>query len=147
MMGNIIRKVLVGLIIIAPVFSYSGCRKQAKCGCGKDVLFTITGSSAYIYWDSGATISFQTVGDPYSTYTLCNPSEMFPKLTDAKSGDILQVSGHVYWDCNYVYQSSNSSYSSYYKVYNVQATDLSLNLYGKDKPVSGNKLNPETTKN
>ena len=72
---------------------------------------------------------------------------MFPKLTDAKSGDILQVSGHVYWDCNYVYQSSNSSYSSYYKVYNVQATDLSLNLYGKDKPVSGNKLNPETTKN
>jgi hypothetical protein len=132
-MGNIIRKVLVGLIIIAPVFSYSGCRKQAKCGCGKDVLFTLTGSSAYIYWDSGATISFQTVGDPYSTYTLCNPSEMFPKLTDAKSGDILQVSGHVYWDCNYVYQSSNSSYSSYYKVYNVLATDLSLNLYGKDK--------------
>jgi len=147
MMGNVIRKVFIGLIIIAPVFSYTGCRKQAKCGCGKDILRTYADVSAYVYWDTGATISFQTVGDPYSTYTLCNPSEMLPKLADVKSGDILQVSGHVYWDCNYVYQSSNSSYSSYYKVYNVQATDLSLNLYGKNKPASGAQLNPETTKN
>jgi hypothetical protein len=96
--------------------------------------------------ETGATISFQTVGDVYSTYTLCNPSEMLPKLADAKSGDILLVSGHVYWDCNYVYQSSNSSYQSYYKVYNCQATDLTLDLYGKGKPSSSTQLNPATTK-
>jgi len=29
MRGHIIRKILVVLIILAPVFSYSGCRKQA----------------------------------------------------------------------------------------------------------------------
>jgi hypothetical protein len=126
-----IRRILVVLIILTPVFSYTGCKKQAKCGCGKDVLFTLTGTSANIYWSSSASISFQTLGDIYSTYIFCNPSEMYPNLVDAKSGDVLQVSGHVYWDCNYVYQSSNSSYQSPYKIYDVQVTELTLNLYGK----------------
>ena len=90
---------------------------------------------------------FQTEGDLYSTYNFCNPSEMFPKLADAKSGDILQVSGHVYWDCNFVYQSSNSAYQSVYKVYDVQVTDLTLNLYGKSKPASESQFNSPTHKN
>jgi hypothetical protein len=149
MNGNTIRRIFIALIIIAPVFSYTGCKKQKKCGCGKDVLFTITNASAYIYWDTGATISFQTVGDVYSTYTFCNPSEMFPKLSTAKSGDVLLVSGQVYWDCNYVYQSSNSSYSysSMYKVYNVEVTDLTVDLYGKNKTSPPNQLNPSKTEN
>lgn len=144
MIGNTIRRIIIALIFILPVVSYTGCKKQAKCGCGKDVLYTLTGSSAYIYWGTGATISFQIVGDPYSTYTVCNPSEVLTKLTDAKSGDILQVSGHVYWDCNYVYQQSNSSYSysSYYKVYNVQVTDMFLDLYGKGKTAPAAQMNP-----
>ena len=133
MRGNIVRKILVVLIIAVPVFSYTGCKKQAKCGCGKDVVLTLVNASAYIYWTSSSNISFQIVGDPYSTYTFCNPSEMFPKLVDAKSGDILLVSGHVYWDCNYVYQASNSTYQSYMKGYQVQVTDLTLDLYGKGK--------------
>jgi hypothetical protein len=132
MRGNTLRKILVALIIVAPIISYSGCKKQAKCGCGKDVLFTLTNNSAYVYYnETGTNISFQILGDSYSTYYLCNPGEMFPKLADSKSGDILLVSGHTYWDCNYVSQSSNSSYRSYYKVYNVQVTDLTLDLYGK----------------
>jgi hypothetical protein len=149
MSGNIIRKIIVALIIAAPVFSYTGCRKQAKCGCGKDVLFTLTNASAYIYWGDGATISFQTIADATSTYVFCNPSEMLPKLEEAKSGDVLLVSGPVYWDCNYVYQSSNSSYSysSYYKVYNVQVTDLTVDLYGKNKPATETQVNPANTKN
>jgi hypothetical protein len=138
MRGNTIRRIFVALIIIAPVFSYTGCKKQARCGCGKDVLLTLSATSSYIYFTDGATISAMIVGDAYSTYIFCNPSEMFPKLANAKSGDILQLSGQVYWDCNYVYQSSNSSYQSLYKTYDVQVTDLFLNLYGKNKPVSGN---------
>jgi hypothetical protein len=129
---NILRKILVIVIIITPVISYSGCKKQAKCGCGKDVLFTLTNAQAYVYFnETGTNISFQTIGDVYSTYYFCNPSEMFPKLADSKSGDILLVSGHAYWDCNYVSQASNSSYQSYYKIYNVQVTDLSSSQYGK----------------
>lgn len=145
MRGNTIRRIIVALIIITPVFSYTGCKKQAKCGCGKDVMNTLTNTPAYIYWDTGATISFQTVGDSYSLYTLCNPTEMFPNLIDAKSSDILLVSGHVYYDCNYVYQSSNSSYQTQPR-YDVQVTGLTLDLYGKGNP-SGNNLSSTTTHN
>jgi hypothetical protein len=72
---------------------------------------------------------------------------MFPNLADAKSGDILQVSGPVYWDCNYVYQTSNSAYQSLYKTYDIQVTDLSINLYGKDKPGADANLNSATPRN
>ena len=146
MTGNTLRKIFIALIIIAPVFSYSGCKKQAKCGCGKDVLRTLTNVSAYIYWDTGATISFQTVGDSYSYYALCNPTEMVPNLANAKSGDILLVSGHVYWDCNYVYQSSNASYQMPPRYY-VQVTGLTLDLYGKKKPTSEITLNSTNPQN
>jgi hypothetical protein len=144
MTGNTFKRILVALIIIAPIITYSDCKKQARCGCGKDALSTFAGTSCYIYWTDGATITAMAVGDAYSTYIFCNPSEMFPNLKDAKSGDVLQVSGPVYWDCNYVYQSSNSSYQSIYKTYDIQVTALSLNLYGKNKPVGGNGLDSAT---
>jgi hypothetical protein len=147
MIRNTIRKVLVALIILTPVFTYTDCRKQSRCGCGKDVLRTLTNVSAYIYYTDGASIDAYLVGNMYAKYSLCNPSAMFPKLADAKSGDILLLSGHVYWDCNYVYQSSNSSYQSMYQGYNIEATDLSLDLYGKNKPSDRNQFNPATTKN
>jgi hypothetical protein len=51
MRGHIIRKILVVLIILATVFSYSGYRKQARCSCGKDVLFTLTNKQATAYFD------------------------------------------------------------------------------------------------
>jgi hypothetical protein len=140
MRGIIIRKLVIVLIILAPVFSYTGCRKQAKCGCGKDVLFTLTNTSVNVYWTSSSSISFQRVGNAYETFYFCNPTEMFPNLKDAKSGDVLLISGHVYWDCNFVYQSSNSSYMSYYKIYQCQVTDLTLDLYGKGKPATGTPL-------
>jgi hypothetical protein len=132
MRGHIIRKILVVLIIITPVFSYSGCKKQARCGCGKDILFTLTNTQATVYYnETGTSITFTRLDDPYSRYNFCNPGEMFPKFTDYKSGDVLQVSGHVYWECNYLYQSSNYSYQSYYKVYMIQVTDVTVDLYGK----------------
>lgn len=132
MKGNTLRKILVALIIIAPVLTNTDCKKQPKCGCGKDILFTFSEISANVmFTESGAPIYCMTVGDPYSTYTFCNPTEMFSKLGDAKTGDILLVSGPVYWDCSYIYQTSNSSYQSLYKSYNIQVTDLTLDLYGK----------------
>jgi hypothetical protein len=129
---NIIRKILVILIFALPVISYSGCKKQAKCGCGKDVLFTLTNERAHVYFSTeGASVSFQTLNDPYSTYNFCNPTEMFANLKDSKTGDELLVSGHAYWDCNYLYQAGNSSYTSMYKIYQVQGTDMHVDMYGK----------------
>lgn len=132
MKGNIIRKIFVVLIIIAPVVSYSGCKKQAKCGCDGDVLFSLSLTQAKVsYTEGGKTIIFSTLADPYSTYTFCNPGEMWPKFTDYKSGDVLLVSGNVFWDCTYLSQSSNYGYSTPYKSYQVQVSDVTVNLYGK----------------
>jgi hypothetical protein len=131
MRGQMIRKILVVLIMLAPVFSYTGCKKQAKCGCDGDVLFSLTKVQAYVYWTSAASITCVSMSDPYSTYNFCNPGEMFPNLKDYKSGDLLLVSGQAFWECNYLYQSSNYSYGSYYKVYMIQVSDVSVDLYGK----------------
>jgi len=131
MRGHIIRKLLVVLIIVAPVVSYTGCKKQAKCGCEGDILFSLTSTPSTLYWESGSSIFFYTTNDQFSTYNFCNPGEMFPKLDDSKSGDILLVTGDVFWDCNYLYQSSNYSYQTYSKVYVIKVTDVVSNLYGK----------------
>jgi hypothetical protein len=132
MRGQIIRKILVVFIILAPAFSYSGCKKQAKCGCDGDVLFTLDLAQATVFFnETGSSITFTLLSDPYSTYNFCNPGEMFPKLKDYKSGDVLQVSGSAFWECNYLYQSSNYSYQTYYKVYMIQVTDVTVDLYGK----------------
>jgi hypothetical protein len=132
MKGTILRKILVILIFVVPAVSYTGCKKQPKCGCGKDVLFTLTNERAYVFFnESYSIINFKRLNDPYSTYNFCNPSEMKSKLTDYASGDELLVSGHAYWNCAYLNQSSNSSYGSYYKIYDVDVTNVYMNLYGK----------------
>jgi len=132
MRGYLIRKILLVLIIIVPVFSSTDCKKQPKCGCDGDQLFTLTKTQAVVYFTpDGSTITFRTLNDSYSTYNICNPGEMFPGLAESNSGDILLVSGSVFWDCTYLYQSSNSSYQNPYKVYSVQGSEITSDLYGK----------------
>ena len=129
---RLIRKILVILIIIVPVVSTSDCKKQAKCGCDGDVLFSLASEPArVIYNTDGSSIHFTAVSNPYATYYFCNPGEMFPKLAESKSGDILLVSGHAYWNCNYLMNSGNSYYSMYYKAYEIFVTDVYSDLYGK----------------
>jgi hypothetical protein len=133
MRSGILRKLSVLLIIILPVFAVADCKKQAKCGCDGDVLFSLDRSQARVYYnENGSTITFSPLDDPYSTYYFCNPGEMFPKLADSKPGDILLISGDAYWECNFMYQSSNYSYySTLSKVYQVHVTDVVVDLYGK----------------
>ncbi len=131
MMLTKIRKILVILIIAAPLVSYTGCRKQAKCGCGKDVLYSLTNSISRVYFESGTNIWFQTISDPYSYYYFCNPTEMFKTMSGIKAGDEVLISGHVYWECSYLSQAGNSSYASYNKTYVVQVTDIHKDMYGK----------------
>ena len=130
--GNIIRKILIVLIMVIPLISFSGCKKQPKCGCGKDVLQTLTNQpldySSLIYNETGTNAWFQSGLD---TYYFCNPGEMYPVYTKLKSGDQLLISGDLFWECNYLYSASNYSYQMYYKVYQIQVTDLKAYLYGK----------------
>jgi hypothetical protein len=132
MKGKFIRKLLVVVMIIAPLFSFSDCKKQAKCGCDGDILGSYTDIQATVYFnETGTNIYFMPVSNPYSTYNFCNPGEMFPRMKDFKSGDVLLVSGSYYWECNYLYQSSNSSYMSSYRVYMMQVTDVRVDMFGK----------------
>ena len=132
MRGNIFRKILIVLLVIVPALSDSACKKQAKCGCDGDVLYSLTKERATVVFnETGTNIQFTPLVDPYSTYNFCNPGEMFPKFTNYKSGDVLEITGKVYWECNYLYQTSNSSYQSYYKVYMCQVSDVTVNPYGK----------------
>jgi hypothetical protein len=124
-----LRKFLVVLIMTMPVFANTDCKKQPKCGCDGDALFTLDETPATVYWQNNETIWFMT--DAYSTYYFCNPGEMYSKLADSKSGDVLRVSGEVFWDCSYLYQQSNYSYGAYNKVYQVRVTDVHADMYGK----------------
>jgi hypothetical protein len=137
MIGKTLRKIIIFLIITAPIVSYEGCKKQAKCGCGNDVQGSFIDNSFYIYYnDTYSTMYLQLVGDLYDYYYPCSPSKVISKLDGIKSGDVVQVSGSAYWNCNYTYQSSNSPYQSAQRVFDIEITDLFIDLYGKNKPAT-----------
>lgn len=131
MKGYIIGKILVGLIILTPVFFLDSCDKQEKCGCDGDVLYSINYELSYsdlFVGSEGSTMSFMIGWD---TYSFCNPVEMYEKYQKISSKDQIRISGDLYWDCSYVTQASQSSYYSYYKYYNIKVTELKSILYGK----------------
>jgi len=137
-MGYKIRKLLVVLIILLPIVSYTGCKKQARCGCTGDVLYSITDQlfdhSSIVYNATGTNAYFMiSSGYYYDTYYFCNPSEMYATYNSISSDDQIKVSGDLYWDCSYVSQASQSSsyQQSYYKVYNIKVTKIESSLYGK----------------
>jgi hypothetical protein len=129
---NLIRKLFVAFIIVAPLLTNFACRKQPKCGCGEDVVFELTEQSVYIYYSlSAKSASFSDPYDPFSTYSFCNPEDMMSTLSKFSSGAMLLLSGKVYYECNYLINAGNNPYYSQYKVYLVQVTDVKENLYGK----------------
>ena len=133
----IIRKILVAIIIILPVFSWAGCKKQVKCGCDGDILSSwkdeLMDRSQINYSADGSSASFSvSSGYGYNTYIFCNPGEMFPAYKDLEGENQIQLSGDLFWECQYMMSSSNSSYMTYYyKVYNIKVTELKSDLYGK----------------
>ena len=136
MNNYLIRKIVVVAIILLPVFFFQGCKKQVKCGCGKDILFSIDNElmaySSISYSSNGQTASFSIYnGIYYDTYIFCNPEEMYPTYTDLTGEEQVLISGDVFWDCSYMMNSSNSYSYSYYKIYNIEITGMKSYLYGK----------------
>jgi len=131
---KIILKILVVVIILLPLVSYLGCKKQPKCGCEGDVLFTLDSAlfdySDFYYIDS-TSCTFRT--DMYTTYLFCNPVEMYPAFEALSGNSQILLSGEVFWECNYVMSSGSSSsyYYNYYKVYQIKVTGMVSGLYGK----------------
>jgi predicted small secreted protein len=133
--SKIIHNILVILIILLSAISYSGCKKQAKCGCGKDILFSIDTNQAFQYstiiYDGEVGKFLIYNGMAYDTYFFCNPSEWHAVYDSLEGVDQIKIGGDVYWDCSYINSQSNSSYYSYYKIYQVQVNLLKPYLYGK----------------
>jgi hypothetical protein len=128
-----ILKISIGLIFLASL-SIGSCKKQARCGCDKDIIKELEGAAVYIYYDSiNNTAQFRPYDNSMATYYFCNPTDMMPALSEFDNGDLVMVDGHVYWECNYMYQASNSYsyYSYYYQAYMVTLTDIYIDLYGK----------------
>jgi hypothetical protein len=140
MIVKIIRKSCIALIFLAAVFISTDCKKQIRCGCGKDVYKSFTSAPSYIYFNADkSVITSQVVGVSYGVYNFCNPSQMADKLADTQYGDIMLVTGKIYYDCTSVYQQSNQGYNtSLVQYFQLEVTDLELDMYGKK---SGTQVN------
>jgi hypothetical protein len=127
---RIIGKLLFLSVFILPL-AIGSCKKQAKCGCDGDVLDTLVGAPVTIYYDEENVSAFFVPSfDPYSTYYFCNPTPMMEKLTKFSDGDQVLIDCSFYWECNYMYQASNSYYGTMYKKYMAVVTDVREDLYG-----------------
>lgn len=132
---TILRKILVIAVILMPIAGYSGCKKQPRCGCGKDVILTLNKEPVRIYFSvEDNTASFSPSSNPYATYFFCNPSDWTPFLADFTSPALLLVSGDAFYECNYLYNSSNYMYyQPSYRVYQIEVKAIEEDLYGKKK--------------
>lgn len=139
MKSTISRKLLIVFIIIAPLIADIGCKKQPKCGCGKDVIFTLPPTTnefpykaSVYYTETSSSIQFVPVGSisSGSIYMLCNPGEWIDTVKKYPSGSTWLISGEGFYECNYLMNSGNSGgYMT--PVYQVNVTDMKEDNYGK----------------
>jgi hypothetical protein len=137
MRGRIIRKVFVVVIILLPLVSYLGCRKQPKCGCEGDRLSyysfdsALVNMSQIVYTSDSTSAVFQP--DMYTTYYFCNPVEMYKTYKELEGSGQILLSGDAFWECSFLMSSGSSSsyYYNYYKMFNLRVTLMASDLYGK----------------
>jgi hypothetical protein len=129
MKSSIIRNTLIVLIILTPLLADLGCKKQPKCGCGKDAIYTLTEGQANVFYnESSKSAYFTAAASTGSMYYFCNPGRWIDTLKKYPSGQLLLVSGAVYYECNYLYNSGNSGYYMP-PVYQVEVTAIKEDNY------------------
>ncbi len=123
---------ILGVMVVALLLMATGCKKQPKCGCNGDALGTLSKMPVSIVYDAiNKTARFSPANNPYEIYHFCNPSEWIGELSKFQQGDEVEVSGPFFYECNYLIQNSNSPYGSYWRIYQIQVTELAVNPYGK----------------
>ena len=120
-------------VILSTIFIGS-CKKQAKCGCDGDELGEgFIGVPVYItYNEEDNWAEFSVEASMYSRYYFCNPTSMMPELTKYESGTRVLITCKLFWECNYMMQSSNSYYGSLYKAYMVEVEKIESAIYGNN---------------
>lgn len=137
---KILKKSVIILIILAPLVTDQGCKKQPKCGCGKDAIFVFSDENmnnvANVYYSETTKIaSFYSDLHPGSTFYFCNPGKWidtlktFPKDNNDQLLPLL-IYGIVYYECNYLMNAANYSYYVS-PVYQVDVTAIKEDNYGK----------------
>ena len=132
MIIKILRKLTVIVIMLAPIVAYQGCKKQAKCGCGKDVIFELTNKQVIVqYSETSMTAVFYPVFNTNgATYYFCNPGAWIDSLKKLNTNNYLLLSGKAYYECNYLMNSGNYPYQMP-PVYQVDVTSIMEDNYGK----------------
>lgn len=125
------QKTILLIIILLPLVFNIECKKQPKCGCGNDVIFTLNDAQVYVqYNESSNTVLFYPSVATGATYYFCNPSQWMDSLKKLNTREYLLISGDVFYECNYLYQSSNYYYQIP-PVYQVEVTSVREDNYGK----------------
>jgi hypothetical protein len=131
MIYNRIGKLLLSFIILIPLFSDLGCKKQPKCGCGKDLIFDITDGQANVYYiENSKTAYFYSASSSGSTYYFCNPGQWIDSLKKYPQGKVLLISGKAYYDCTYLMNSGNYGYYIP-PTYQVEVSNIREDKYSK----------------
>ncbi len=133
MKSFILRKSIILLVILTPLILDMGCKKQKKCGCGKDVIFDLPeGAIATIIYIPGSKSAYFYQGA--SSYTFCNPGKWSDFLSNypqaAQTGQDFLITGKVYYDCTYLMNSGNYGYYIP-PAYQIDVTSLAENNYSK----------------
>jgi hypothetical protein len=127
---KILRKFIILVLFLLPLLAYQGCKKQPKCGCGKDVIFELKQSQCVVTSLSEGFISFISDMNPAATFYFCNPDEWADTLSTMSSSNYLLISGKAYYECTYLLNSGNY-YGQIPPVYQVEVTSVEEDNYGK----------------
>lgn len=122
-------KIIIAGLFLLPLVTFQGCKKQYKCGCGKDIVFSFNNTEVVLYSQSASNIMFYTALTSNSTYYFCNPGQWIDSLNKMNTKQYLLLTGNAFYECNYLMQASNYSYLP--PVYQVEVTGLKEDNYGK----------------
>ena len=91
---------------------------------------------ARVIWEEGGTsLSMVPIFNLSNDFfTFCNSDRWMPEVLEKyRPGDVLVVKGDVFWDCNFVMQSSQSGGMFMgYRAFQIYVRDLYMDMYGKD---------------
>lgn len=124
-MKRLLRKILVVITIIAPIFSGNSCSDD-KCGCSGDLQqsksITLKIDDIIFTGDSGhRTGYFVDTSDQHRVvvYYLCNPNEVYSQIQEIEN-PFIHIEADLYWNCQYAQRSQNYPYQYGYSMMRVE---------------------------
>lgn len=128
---NLFIKSFLILLFLIPILTDQGCKKQPKCGCGKDAIGTLNDNPVYVTYDTASRSAlFYPIVSTGATYYFCNPGRWIDTLKTMDIKQSLLLSGKVYYECTYLMNSGNYGYYIP-PVYQVDVTSIKEDNYGK----------------